>query len=150
MTLLPEPIGEYYWDLTLQDGTVIPIPPVGVPVVNRKMVVREPIKTTTMTIPFSDIKSFRQSSKRFSNLPLLDQAAIAFGEPVFNEDGAVKVRWVKKQVTQMEYNKYYAKGSYQKLGNEEGMVTVAFRLPLHKINLTKVQHCTNEEVKTLR
>lgn len=148
--LSPEPEGDYYWDLTLKDGRVIPIPPRGVPVVKRRMEQREPINTTTMSIPFSEIKGFEQTSRRFTDLPLLEQAAIAFGEPVYSEDGAIKVQWVKKQVTQSEYNKYYSKGNYQKLGNEDNMVVVAFLLPVHKINLHKVQYCTPVDIQSLR
>lgn len=141
---------DYYWDLTLKDGRVVPIPPPGVPVVARKMQAREPIRTTNGVIPFSEIKGFDKTSRRFSSLPLLEQAAIAFNEPVFSEDGAIKVRWVKKQVTPSEYAKYYAKGGYQRLYDDEGMVWVAFVLPAHKVDLHKVQYCTDNDIKSLR
>lgn len=141
---------EYYWDLTLKDGRVIHIPPKGVPIVQRKMQDREPVVTSTMTIPFSEIKGFEKSSRKKADVPLLEQAAMAFGDPMFTEEGAIKARWVKKEVTRGEYEKQYAKSpSYKYLASDDGMVTIAFVLAVHQIDFNKVQYCTNEEEKSL-
>lgn len=141
---------EYYWDLTLKDGRVVHIPPKGVPVVQRKMQAREPVVTNTMTIPFSEIKGFEKSSRKKVDVPLLEEVAQAFNEPMFTEEGAIKARWVKKEVTRGEYERQYAKSpSYKYLSGEEGMVQVAFVLAVHQIDLNKVQYCTREEEKLL-
>lgn len=141
---------DYYWDLTLKDGTVVHIPPNGVDVVQRKMQAREPVRTSTSTIPFSEIKGFEKSSRRKVDTTLLEEVAQAFHEPMYTEEGAIKARWVKKDVTRGEYERQYAKSpSYKYLASEEGLVTIAFVLAVHQINLQKVSYCTPEEERTL-
>lgn len=146
---LPNAEDDYYWNLTLKDGRVIPVPPKAVSVIKRKMTNREPIHSKHETIPFSEIKGFERSSRRFTDVKLLEEAAQAFKEPVVTEDG-VKARWVKKQVTQSEYDKYYAKSiMYRMVGQTEGMVMVAVLLPIHMINPQIHIDCTPEEAKKL-
>lgn len=146
---LPNRENDYYWELQLRDGQKISVPPAGVPIVQRKMSAKEAIPTSTMTIPYADIVRFVKTSRRFTDVKLIEDAARAFNEPVYTEDGAIKARWVKRQVTPQEYSSYYAKGNYRRLGEEDGMVWVAFVLPVHKIDFNKVEYCTVEEERNL-
>ena len=140
----------YYWDLTLRDGTVVEIPPAGVDVVKRRMASGQTINTKTMSIPPNEIKSFRQTERIHTEQPLLEAAAAAFDSPVYNEDGDIKVRWVKKSVPADRYNRFYsASPGYRKLGNDNGMVVVAFRLPVHQIDINKVSYCSDDEIRQL-
>jgi hypothetical protein len=140
----------YYWELIQFDGTRIEIPPSAVEVVNRRWSNGDPIITDSMTIPANQIKTFRKTNKLFGQQPLLEAAAQAFNEPVLNEDGSIGSRWVKKSVTQTQYNKHYsAISAYRHLGEEQGMVTVAFRLPIHQIDHSNVDDCTEAEVLRL-
>lgn len=145
---------KYYWNLTLKDGQVIPIPPKGVPIVQKKMELREVIKTPRHRIPFSEIKSFEQSAKVYEGIPLEEEAAKAFNEPMLtsNDEGveSIKARWVKKRVTQGEYNNHYSKGQgYTYLSNEDGFVWVAFTVAAHQVDTTKVEYCNSDDVKKL-
>lgn len=144
----------FYWNLTLKDGRVIPIPPKGVAIVQRKMAAREPIITNESTIPFSEIRGFDKSSRRLAQQSLLpEEVAQAFDEPIITKDKngleMVKARWVKKQVTTHEYAKQYAK-NYRRLGDTDGgMVWVAFVMPVHKIDTRRLTYCTTDDIKTL-
>jgi hypothetical protein len=147
---LPNPETDYYWNLTLKDGRTLPIPPVGVAVVQRKINEKAPIHTRNEMIPFSEVKGFEKTSRRFTDVKLLEDTARAFKEPVVTDEGAVKARWVKKHVSQSEYDKYYAKSiMYKYLTNVEGMVAVALLLPVHMIDPSIHEPCTPEEEKRL-
>lgn len=141
---------EYYWKLTLHDGSEIDIPPSGVDVVNRKIANREVINTRAMTIPYSLVKSFKQTDKRYVSQDLLEGAAQAFNDPVYNDEGDMMARWVKRTVPMDRWNSYYSKHTaYKKLREEMGMITVAFVLPVHTINPQQVDYCTTDEINTL-
>lgn len=141
---------EFYWELIQHDGTVIEIPPAGVDVVKRRMANGEPINTKTAIIPANQIKTFRQMGKQFNPQPLLEAAAQAFDEPVVNDDGSVASKWVKKPVTQREYAKHFSNiPAYRKLADENNVVVVAFRLPVHQINYQTLEECTEQEVQQL-
>lgn len=151
---------QYFWELTLKDDTTIEIPPSGVDVVKRRMANKDAINLRTRSIPYSEVKGFRQTDKRFSTIPLLDEAARAFNEPIYTEtiverNGeeykyvGVKAAWVKKQVTQDRWQNYYSKTMNKKLDSDSGMVTIAFVLPVHSIDLNEVQYCTEEEIAKL-
>lgn len=147
---LPNEATDYYWNLILKDGRVLPIPPRGVPVVQRKINAKEPIHTKSEMIPFSEVKGFEQTSRRHTDVKLLEDTARAFNEPVVTDQGEVKARWVKKHVSQAEYDKYYAKSiMYRKIADTEGMVAVAMLLPVHKIDFQVHEYCTPEEEKKL-
>ena len=142
---------DYYWELVQYDGTRIEVPPEAVPVVQRRWDNGEPIHTSDMTIPANQIKFFRKTSKRHSAQPLLEAAAQAFNEPVIDEaTNSIKARWVKKHVPQREYTKHYAQiPAYRKLGEDSGMIVVAFAQPVHMIDTNKVEYCTEEEIQQL-
>jgi hypothetical protein len=139
---------EYYWELILRDGTKYEIPPAAVGTVNKRMGSKEPIFINTATIPFAQVEHFRQTDKVFGQ-PLLDAVAQAFKEPVITDNG-IQARWVKKRVTQRDFNKKFAAlPAYRKLEEGNGMVTIAFRLATHDINVNTVDYCTDEEALTL-
>lgn len=150
-----EPEEQYYWRLTTKDGRQVLIPPSAVSVVRRRIEARETINTTSITVPFSEIKTFEKTAKKAINIPLIEDAAKAFGEPMITEfeDGTlgIKARWVKKEVTASEYAAYYAKHlSYQKIGDtEEGHVMVAFVMAAHAVDTDRVEYCTTEEIQKL-
>lgn len=147
---LPSSEENSYWNLILKDGRVIQIPPQGVPVVKRKMAAKDPIHTRSEVIPFSEIKGFEKSSKQRQDTKLLEDTARAFKEPVITSEGDVKARWVKKEVTRGEYDKYHAKSvMYKYLDGNEGMVTVAMCLPVHMIDYSYMQDCTSQEERKL-
>lgn len=148
------PVEEYVWLLTTKDGREVKIPPTAVDAVRRKITAREAIATTTATIPFSEVKSFYKTAEKMVTVPLLEEAARAFNEPVVTEleDGsrAVKARWVKKQVTNDEWARYYSKGSYRRLEDgDAGLVWIAFVLPAHQIDSSKHSYCTPDEIRLL-
>lgn len=144
--LVPNEKNDYYWNLILKEGRVLSIPPSAVALVQKRMTNREPILTTHETIPFSEIKGFEKSSKRFTDMKVLEEAARAFKEPIITEDNAIKARWMKKDITRAEYDRKASKsGIYRFLGESDGMVTVAMVIPTHAINLTYMNYCTEEE-----
>jgi len=148
-----QPEEVYYWRLTTKDGREVLIPPSAVAVVRRRLEARETINTTSITVPFSEVKSFEKTARKAVDIPLLEEAARAFNEPVIVEldDGtqAVKARWVKKQVTPNEWSSYYSKGSYKRLDEEDGFVWVAFVVAAHQVDTDRVSYCTEEEIRKL-
>ena len=141
---------QFVWELVQHDGTTIDIPPSAVDVVKRRMESGEPINTSAMVIPANQIKAFRITERRYGQQPLLEAAAQAFNEPMYTDDGAILAKWVKKPVPQRDYAKLYsAVPAYRKLATDGGMVVVAFILPIHEIDLDKVQECTESEVESL-
>lgn len=143
-------MNDFYWELILHDGTRHEIPPDKVEVVKRRMNNREAINLSTAMIPFAQIQTFRLTDKPYSVQPLIDAVAQAFNDPQIADDGAIKAQWVKKKVTNDKWNRYYgANPAYRKLGDEAGMVVIAFRLPIHQIDITQVAYCDVEEVRRL-
>jgi hypothetical protein len=140
----------YWWELITKDGERYEIPPDAVEVVQRRMGNKEVINLSTASIPFSEIKHFRVTAKPFGQQPLLEAAAQAFNEPMLNPDGSMIVRWVKCSVPRRLYDKHYAHiPSYRKLGDDGTAVVIAFRLPIHSIDVNKVTECTENELTDL-
>lgn len=151
-------IMEYYWELILKDGEEIEIPPLAVEVVQRRLGNKDTINLKTRSIPFSEIKIFQQTSKPYGEQPLLDAAAQAFKDPIYVEtvsplgrkEEAIKGQFVKKKVTRREFNKYYAKlPSYRKLEDNGNFIEVAWLMPVHEIDVSKMNYCTPDEVELL-
>lgn len=149
---------EYYWELILKDGDIIEVSPPAVPVIQKRISNKDPVNLRTRVIPFSEIKEFRLTSKPFGQQPLLEAAAQAFNEPMYFEmetpygytEQVMEAKWVKKRVTQQEYTTYYGKSpGYQKVGDDNGLVWVGFRLPVHDIDVNRVDYCSPEEEKRL-
>lgn len=142
---------EFYWELKTYDGQSIEIKPSSVEVVRRRIEAGEPINTTTTTIPAKQVQSFRQTDKRYIDQKLLDSAAQAFKEPQITTAGEVTAKWVKKLVTNDKYNRFYsANPAYRKLGDVNGMTEIAFRLPVHLINVQSLSYCTQEDIDKLQ
>lgn len=109
-----------------------------------------PINTKTMSIPAHQIKSFRICEKPYTSTPLLEEVAGVFKEAMHNDDGSMIYRWVKKGVTQDKWNKYYSPNvAYKKIGDENNMVIIAFKLPVHLINASVTPYCTEQEVNII-
>ena len=144
---------EYLWELTYGDyrnPKSVMVPPDSVAVVKRRWDAGSPIHTSAGSIPARDIRGFEMSATPHSDQHLLEAASQAFREPEYNEDGSTIVEWVKKVIPQPVYQKRYdGIPAYRILSNVGGLVTIAFRLPVHEINLTKVEQCTDEEVNSL-
>lgn len=141
---------DFYWEIIEHDGTVTDIPPDSVEVVRRRWKNNEPINLATTSIPANQIKKFQLTGRPYGQQPLLEAAAQAFKDPMYNPDGTVIVQWVKKHVPQREYTKHYgAIPSYRRLDEDRGMIVVAFRLPVHLIDTAKLDYCTPDEVQQL-
>lgn len=147
---LPNKENDYYWNLVLRDGRTVVIPPKSVSLVKQRMDSRQPIHTTNGSIPFAQIESFDRSSRRLTDVKLVEGVAQAFNEPLVTEDGEVKARWVKKEVSRTEYDKRMSKSTfYHFLGEEGGMVTVGFLLPVHRFDKYTMQYCDSNEEQRL-
>jgi hypothetical protein len=140
---------DFYWELEQFDGTTTEIPPQVVDTVKRRLNDKDMINLKTMSIPANQVKSFKQTSKRYTDQLLIEDVARAFDEPILNADGSIVCKWVKKNVTQNEYNKFYSQSGYKKIGTDGSMVTVAFRLPVHSVDLNVLEYCTDDEVQQL-
>lgn len=141
---------EFYWEIVLKDGTIYLIPPNAVDKVKTWMADKAPILLKSAAIPYSEIKIFRPTSKMYSNQPLLEEAAGAFKSPMYTADGSIQAAWVKKSVSQREYASYYSKMfSYHKLSDDGQYVVIAFSLPVHDIDLNRVERCSDEEAEML-
>lgn len=143
---------DVYWELVTKDGeTRIEIPPASVDIVKKRWNAGEPIHTKNYgSIAANTIKYFRPTTKVYGQLPLLEAASQAFGEPIYNDDGSIISRWVTSEVTNMEYAKLYSHvPAYRKLRSDGGLVTVAFLKPVHAIDVNKTPYCTEEEEKML-
>jgi hypothetical protein len=140
---------EYYWELIQHDGTRLEIPPNHVDTIKKRMTDGLPINTRSMTIPVNQVKYFRLTDKPFQTQNLLAEVAHAFNEPVVDEDGSIVCRWVKKQVTQQSFVKYYAPNGYRRLQDDGTMVTIAYRSPIHQIDQLSTPYCTVNEISQL-
>lgn len=140
---------DYYWEIVKRGGETIEVVPSAVEVIRKRWDDGEPIHFKDMTIPAHQIVDFRKTSKPYGQ-PLIEAAAQAFSEPMITPDGGIRSRWVKKEVTHREYEKEFAGiPSYRKLGNDGGLVQVAFRLPIHEIDTARLDYCSDTEIEHL-
>lgn len=145
---------KYYWELRYgkfpEPVKSLMIPPASAENVKKRWDNGQPIHTSNGSVQASEIKSFEPTDKLFTTHPLLEEVARAFNEPMINEDGEVKSRWVKKNVTQDKWNRFFSVSpGYKLLGESFGMMTIAFRVPVHLIDVNKTTPCTLEEVNRL-
>jgi hypothetical protein len=147
---MPDDIQDnHYWALKTRDGITINIPPKAVEVVKRRWDSGQPIHTSTQTIPANQIVSFEKTARTKTDIPLIEAAAAAFNQPIITEAG-VASRWVKKDVSQGEFSQFYSKNpSYRKLSGDGGLVVVAFKLPVHLFDSSKLQYCSDIDIKQL-
>lgn len=147
----------FYWELIEKDGTRHDIAPDDVPKINKLMGNHDPVPLKAGTIPFSEIKHFRASNKSYGQQPLLEAVAQAFREPIYQEAKekgviyhSVACQWVKKPITAREYDSHYSKiPAYRNLGTDNGMVMVAFKVPIHEVDTVKTTPCTTVEEEKL-
>lgn len=140
---------DYYWEIVQFDDTKVDIPPQAVETVKRRLDNKEPINLKTMSIPANQVKAFRQTGKRYSEQPLIEDVARAFNEPLLTEDGSVVAKWVKKPITAHDRAKAYNNPAYKTLTSDGNMVMVAFRLPAHLIDPRELTECTEDEIRQL-
>ena len=79
---------------------------------------------------------------------LLENSARAFNEPIYNDDGSIRVKWVKRTITNREH-KQLKTGAYKRLSQENNHVTIAWRQPIHLINNNTMEELTSAEESSL-
>jgi len=145
---------EFFWELVQRDGTVLEIPPEAVATVKKRWEAGQPIHTKySGSIPSNQIVAFRPTDKQANQQPLLEEVARAFNEAVLEErdgDTVIITKWVKKRVPQAKFNKYYSHSGYKKLSEEGGIVTIAWRQPVHQVDPTVVKYCDEQEIQQLQ
>lgn len=142
-------MNDYYWEIIRKDEPPVYIPPDKVEQVNKLWKAKEPIPTTNETVQPYTIIAFRISAKRYFRTPLLEEAAQAFNSPVLTDEG-IQARWVKRLVPRRMYDKHYGSiPGYHMLSEQNGLVFVAYRLPVHLINLGEVEYCSQHEIERL-
>lgn len=143
---LPNPEEDYVWDLHVRDGRVIPFAPNSVEAVKDKLQNGESVGS----IPADDVVRFERTDRRFTDYTLQEETARLLKEPLMSHDNRVKARWVKKEVSQSEYDKYYGKSmAYRYLDNSADGVMIAMTVPAHMVDLERVQYCTPDEEEKL-
>jgi len=140
---------DYYWELIQQDGTRIEIPPEHIEIVKRRWNNGEPIHMNMQSIPANQIKTLYRTDKPYTATPLLEAVAHAFNEPVITEAGDIQARWVKKTVPSRMHAKKYNTPAYKVLEEGGGVVTVAYRVPVHLIDTNSMQYCEVDEINRL-
>lgn len=148
-----------YWHIELYSGEIIKVKPDAEVIahIQKKMEQQQgAINTPTRSIVVKDIRDFRLSDEPYSDQKLLEGAAQAFNEAIdstiIGENGkqykAIKARLVKKSVPRRRWETYYKFiPSYKLLSEVDNYVLMAFVVPVHLINLMRVQYLTaNEEM----
>lgn len=152
----------------MKDGTTIEIPPKFAPSVNKKFIAKEVIPLRFRSIPYSEVKDFRQSARRYTPHKLLEEVSQVFKEPIVVKQGeqlffhngktgkveyeAWQASWVKKEITsELWQRKYAASPGYYMLEGDNGMCWIAWRYPTHLIDRSNISVvvCTPNEVDML-
>ena len=144
------------WELILWDKSTIQVRPANVEVIKQKIASGDGhIITKTRTINVKDIKEFRVTDKIHRDQLQIDSgleegAAKAFKEPLYNSEGDVRARYVKKYVPRNSYDSFYSKApSYFRVSDESDGVWVGFTLPIHLIT-DQVTEMTASEIANIR
>lgn len=148
---------QFYWHLLLWDGEIIKVKPQNAANIQHKIDNKIDVKTPNRTIIYKNIKDFVESGEFYSDQKQLssseqlqDEAARAFGEPIFTKDGSIKAAWVKKSVPRREWTKHYMHiPSYKMLNDNDNHVEIAFVLAVHDIDPHKVTRVTGAELARL-
>src|ERR1700689_5363469 len=105
----------FYWKITEYDGTETQIPPMAVEIVKQKLDAKQPIHTTNGTILAAQVKSFRPTERPYVSptsaneaRAITEGAAQAFNEELLLANGAIACQWVKKEVPQIQWEKFYS------------------------------------------
>lgn len=141
---------KFYWQIELYGGELIDVKPDPAKITHiQKMIADQSgaITTPTRSIVIKDIKDFRLSDKPYNDQKQLEEgAAQAFKEPIYNEDGEVEAKWVKKGITSRRYHSFFKYNpSYKLLSEDDKWVILAFRLPTHLIDYSVVQELSQGE-----
>lgn len=154
---------EFYYELKYgawNDLKSVYVAPASVGVVQKRWDNGDPIHIPGRgSIPANQIRSFEVTGKVYGGTQkLLEDAAQAFGEPLYVEvdlgkgrtETQIQAKWVKKAVTTDQWQRHFSSiPGYNLLREESGMTLIAFRLPVHAIDSSRVQECTIDEVKQL-
>jgi len=146
----------YYWIIETWEKDTIRVKPQYANAVQDKIASGEGfIRMPNRSINVKDIKSFEQSDIIVSDRKLLTEASEALSIPVVtqlqNGDETVSATWVKKNVKQSRYDKYYRNHpSYIPIADNGTSVTVAFVVPSHLVDPERVTKMTPEEISRLR
>lgn len=138
------------WELKTKGGEVLEIPGTHADTVKRRWDAGQPIHTSGGSVDAKMIASFEPTSRQSGQLALQAEAAQVFGEAIATSDTSVEARWVKKAVTTKEFAKHYSNiPAYHPLENNNGMVTIAFKLATHNVDPSNLQYCSQQEVQKL-
>lgn len=144
---------EFYWELKYgdyKDLRSVMIPPASVVTVKKRWDSQEPIHLSSGSIPANQIRSFEITDRPFNPVPMIEEVSQVFKEPMYNDDGEVRARWVKQIVTKNKWDKHYSSiPSYKLLDDNGNMATIAFVKAIHDINPAVTPYCTGDEVKRL-
>lgn len=142
-----------YWHLELWDKEIIKIAPKGDNVINIQNELKKPQGTIVMpdrVINIKNIKEFRLSDEHYTDQKLLEETSLVFNDPQLNKDGSVKSRYVKKGVPRRKWDTFYRYNSaYKMLGEDGNYVMIAFIVPVHQIDHSKVQELTPNDLMSL-
>lgn len=143
----------YYWELKWgkypEPIRSVLIPPDKVEVIKRRWGNGDLINLSTSSIPANQIKSFEMTDKPYTEQRLIDAVAQAFKEPVLSGE-AIGSRWVKLNVTQDKWSRFYSvTPGYKNLGEFNGLTVVAFKKAIHDIDVQITPYCDDDEVKQL-
>lgn len=144
------------WELVLWDRSTIQVRPTNVEAIKQKIATGDGhIITKTRTINVKDIKEFRVTDKVYRDQlqiqsGLEEGAARAFKEPLYNSEGDIRAKYVKKYVPRNSYDSFYSKSpSYFRVSDESDGVWVGFTLPVHLID-DQVTEMTFSEIEKIR
>lgn len=144
---------EYYWHLELYSGEIIKVKPVQntIKTIQLKIGKQEgAITSKTRSIPTKDVKDFRVSDEPYIDQELLESGLQAFDEPLVIE-GSIAARWVKKTVPLRRWDQYYRQiPAYRLLEQNDNYATIAFLMPVHEIDNTRVHPVTAVEEMRIR
>lgn len=142
-----------YWHIELYSGELIKVSPNPEKIKRiQKLIASQTgaITTPDRSIVVKDIKDFRKSDIVYVSQKLLESGAAVFGEALFNEQGEIRGRYVKKSVPLRRWDSHYRHiSAYRLLAQSENSATMAFMLPAHQINHHIVQELTPEEERLL-
>ena len=136
-----------YWILKLWDGEEIKVKPDNVKLIQDKISTGEgAITTPNRSILVKNIRDFVESDDLYTDQKLIEDSARAFKEALINPDESVVIRWVKKDVTKRQWDKYYSQHiAYKKLNDSDSHVTIAWKQPVHLINPELMSELSQED-----
>jgi hypothetical protein len=141
---------KYYWHIETWDKEIIkvkPDPQADIDYIQQLISKGEgAVLTPTRSISVKNIKDFRLSDEPYVNQKLLETNNALLGRPTYTKEGSVIARWVKKQVPARRWQSFYsANPAYHLLSSDNSLVTMAFLLPIHLIDHSKVEELSDDE-----